>query len=73
MERCEGILMVDRYEGKLKLHLLIYFDSWEDLKNKINTLNYEEHKLKLKNFGETHIQTTLEKWKYLINNTITIL
>ena len=67
MERCEGILMVDRYARKLKLHLLIYFDSWEDLKNKINTLNYEEHKLKLKNFGETHIQTTLEKWKYLIN------
>lgn len=63
----EKLLNISEWYNEEHKDLLIYFDSWEDLKNKINTLNYEEHKLKLKNFGETHIQTTLEKWKYLIH------
>tara|TARA_B110000444_G_scaffold253048_1_gene283258 strand:+ start:309 stop:1316 length:1008 start_codon:yes stop_codon:yes gene_type:complete len=48
--------------------LLIYFDSWEDLKKKVNTLNYDKHKLKLKEFGEKHIKTTLNKWESVLNN-----
>ena len=48
--------------------LLIYFDSWEDLRKKVNTLNYDKHKLKLKEFGEKHIKTTLNKWESVLNN-----
>ena len=48
--------------------LLIYFDSWEDLKKKVHTLNYDKHKLKLKEFGEKHIKTTLNKWESVLNN-----
>lgn len=48
-------------------NLLIKFDSWEDLKNKINSLNYEEHKLKLKEFGKKHEENILNSWKLLLN------
>ena len=49
-------------------NLLIKFDSWDDLKNKINTLNYEEHKLKLKEFGKKHEENILNSWKLLLIN-----
>tara|TARA_B110001450_G_scaffold179923_2_gene168102 strand:- start:3439 stop:4446 length:1008 start_codon:yes stop_codon:yes gene_type:complete len=55
------------YNDKHK-DLLIFFDSWEELKQKINTLNYQEHKLKLKEFGEKHIKITLNKWKNILYN-----
>lgn len=49
------------YDDKHK-DLLIYFDSWEDLKHKINNINYEEHQLKLKEWGKVHIEKTLKQW-----------
>lgn len=54
------------YNEKYK-DLLIYFNSWEELKTKINTLNYVEHKLKLKTFGEVHIKKTLDQWLSILN------
>ena len=47
--------------------IFIYFDSWDDLKYKIDNLNYIEHKNKLKIFGEIHENNMLNKWrKYII-------
>lgn len=56
------------YDKKYK-NLLIYFDSWEDLKQKVNTLNYDKHKLKLKKFGKKHTKTILKKWKEILIKT----
>jgi len=53
------------YNPKYK-DLLIFFNSWEDLKIKITTLNYVDHKLTLKAFGEAHIKKTLKLWEQLI-------
>jgi hypothetical protein len=47
--------------------LLIYFDSWEDLILKINSLNYDEHKKKLKGYGKILETDRLNKWKLLFN------
>lgn len=47
--------------------LFIYFDSFEDLKYKINNLNYQEHKLKLYNYRKKHENTVLNQWKHLLN------
>jgi hypothetical protein len=47
-------------------NLIIKFNSWEDLVNKINTLDYEKHKLKLKEFGNTYKQETINKWKDIL-------
>lgn len=46
---------------------LIYFDSWEDLKYKIETLDFNKQKSILKEFGKKHEEETLEKWKKYIN------
>lgn len=47
--------------------VFIYFDSWEDLKNKIYNIDYEKHKELLKNIGDKHENEMLEKWKKYIN------
>lgn len=46
--------------------LLIKFDSWDDLKHKIDTLNYNEHKLMLKEFGKKYEEKILNLWKEII-------
>ena len=46
---------------------LIYFDSWKDLKKKINTLDFNKQKSILKKIGKKHEEETLEKWKKYIN------
>jgi hypothetical protein len=50
--------------------ILVYFDSWEDLKEKVKNLNYNEQKKKLKEFGIKHEQDMLEKWKNIFNINI---
>ena len=47
--------------------IFIYFDSWEDLKKKIKTLDFNKQKNKLKQTGKKHEIETLEKWKKYIN------
>ena len=44
----------------------IKFDSWDDLKYKIDNLNYEEHKLKMKEFGEKYEEKILNSWREII-------
>lgn len=47
-------------------HLLIFFDSWNDLKQKISDLDYEKHRQKLKQYGEKHKCIVLDKWNDLL-------
>ena len=46
---------------------LIYFDSWNDLKYKIDTLNFNKQKKILRMIGDKHEKETLEKWKKYFN------
>lgn len=46
--------------------ILIYFNSWDDLKYKINNINFEEQKKKIYDFFINHEKKQLEKWKKLI-------
>lgn len=61
-----NLLKMSEWYNETHKDLLIYFDSWEDLRKKINTLNYDKHKLKLKEFGEKHINAMLNKWKNIL-------
>ncbi len=47
--------------------VLIYFDSWDDLKYKINNLDYKAHKKKLRIIGDIHERNMLDKWKNILN------
>lgn len=44
-------------------HLFVYFDSWEDLKEKIQHTNFPLLSAQAKTFAETHRKATLEKWR----------
>lgn len=42
---------------------LIYFDSWQDLKYKIENTDYEYMRKKIRAFGKKHRETMLQRWK----------
>ena len=46
----------------------IYFDSWHDLRNKINNLDYKKHKQDNKKFSENHKNIILKKWENILYN-----
>ena len=46
--------------------ILVYFDLWDDLKNKINNLDYKKQREKINFFGKNHQNNILEKWKKYI-------
>ena len=50
--------------------VFIYFDSWNDLKNKIKTLDFSKQKNILKEIGKKHEKDMLEKWKNVLNINI---
>jgi hypothetical protein len=50
--------------------VFVYFDSWDDLKNKVTYLDYQQHKKKLRDIGDKHEIKMLEKWKNIFNINI---
>jgi hypothetical protein len=44
----------------------VYFDSWQDLQNKIRETNYEEKKNKIRNIIAAHTENYLSKWKSIL-------
>ena len=62
----EEVLHLSEWYNDTHTDLLIYFDSWEGLRKKVHSLNYDKHKLKLKEFGKKHIKTTLNKWESIM-------
>lgn len=50
---------------------LVFFDSWEDLQTKINTINYPELQQKIKAFGERHREDMLHAWRQLFTELLT--
>lgn len=48
--------------------LIIYFDSWEDLQEKIKTTDYEKQTQKILEYAEKHSYVTLTKWNNIITD-----
>jgi hypothetical protein len=48
--------------------LLIYFDSWEDLQEKIKTTDYEKQTKKILEYAKRHEETTLVKWNAILED-----
>ncbi len=48
--------------------LIVYFDSWADLKQKIATTDYEEMSKKIKAFACEHKRTMMYRWQELFND-----
>lgn len=60
---------IDEMEWYLEAHkdLFVYFDSWQDLKIKIEAVDYQAIRKSMKLFGAFHRHTTIERWKRIFN------
>lgn len=47
--------------------IIIYFDSWEDLQYKIDTVNFPLLRTRIKKYAEAYRSNMLEKWSQLFN------
>ncbi len=47
--------------------IITYFDSWDDLKQKIESTDFAALRIKIQQFAETHRHNTLEKWRNIFN------
>jgi hypothetical protein len=53
--------------------LFVYFDSWDDLAHKINTLDYETQRKKILLIGNQHRITMLTRWKQIFSQIESII
>lgn len=51
--------------------IFVYFDSWQDLKEKIINTDYKTMKSKVKSFALKHKTQMLNRWKVLFENILT--
>ena len=63
----EDVLHLSEWYCEDFKEVFIYFDSWEDLKNKIKKLDFNKQKRLLKQIGKKHEKDTLKKWRKYIN------
>jgi len=65
----DNILLLLKAEWYCQEHkdLLVYFDSWEDLREKVNTTDYENKTKKILEYAEKHSSDTLSKWNHIIS------
>lgn len=59
-------MQISEWYNEKHSKLIIYFDSWEDLKKKVSTLDYENHKSKLIEYGKKHEKDVCEKWNKVL-------
>ena len=62
----EDVLYLSEWYCKDFEDAFIYFDSWEDLKYKINTINFNSQKKLLKKIGDKHKKKMLDKWRKIL-------
>ncbi len=54
--------------SKSNQNLFVYFDSWDDLKTKIESLDFKSKKEYIKKFALNHKATMLSRWKQIFSS-----
>jgi hypothetical protein len=62
------LLQVSEWYTTEHRDLMVYFDSWNDLKLKIKNTNYQEKTRLILNYARMHEKETLERWNHVIND-----
>jgi hypothetical protein len=62
------LLQVSEWYTNEHKNLMVYFDSWNDLKLKIKNTNYQEKTKLMLNYARMHEKETLERWNHIIND-----
>jgi hypothetical protein len=65
-ENNEKLLKVSEWYCDEHKEIIIYFDSWEDLIEKIKTTDYEKQTKKILEYAKIHSSLTLSKWNNII-------
>ena len=52
---------------------MVFFDSWEELKQKVQTTNYEALRIKNREFGKHHRKKMLNEWTNVFNDLSKVL
>ena len=62
----EDMLYLSEWYNEDNKQLFIYFDSWDDLKDKIENTNYKELKKNILKFSVEHEDIQIAKWKEVL-------
>jgi hypothetical protein len=62
------VLKLSEWYCEENKNIIIYFNSWEDLKIKLYTTNFEKRKLLLKEFGLEHKNKMIHLWEKCFNS-----
>ena len=64
------LLSVSEWYNPQYKNLFVFFDSWQDLKEKIYSTNFSEKKKIILNFSKQHQREMLNKWRKLISQLL---
>lgn len=53
---------VSEWYNEQNSKIITYFDSWEDLKNKINSTDFDALQTKIQQYAQNHQAATIKKW-----------
>ena len=59
--------IIEWYNPEFK-DAFVYFDSWDDFKQKYQSLDYDQHKQKVLEIGKRHMNNVLSQWKNAFNS-----
>lgn len=61
-----GLMELSEWYCKDFADAFIYFDSWEDLRNKLRSTNLNHHRERLRRIGDEHEKNMLGRWRKLL-------
>jgi hypothetical protein len=62
------LLKITEWYAQEHRDFMVYFDSWNDLKMKIQNTNYKDKTTLMLNYAKMHEKETLERWNHVIND-----
>lgn len=62
------LLSVSEWYNPFYDSVVVKFDSWDMLREKITNLDYDKHRIYVKEFGKKYEDLTLHKWKNIIDS-----
>lgn len=68
----DALLSLSEWYLEENKDLFIYFDSWRDLKNKIDSCNYLEKRRQVKDFSKKHQEKSLSDWHMIIEKVLDV-
>jgi len=66
----KDVLSLSEWYNGCYAEALVYFDTWEDLVHKINTIDYVEKTKKVVKIAKLHESSSMERWAKVIDNLL---